>query len=64
MRTWKGRSHSKKEQSNKNSIKMRRHRKIIYVEVDTEDFNQRKSTYDSDSSIDCDQEEDNDCYYG
>ena len=65
MRTWKGRSHSKKEQlSNKNSIKMRRHRKIIYVEVDTEDLNQRKSTYDSDSSIDCDQEEDNDCYYG
>ena len=43
---------------------MRRHRKIIYVEVDTEDLNQRKSTYDSDSSIDCDQEEDNDCYYG
>ena len=62
MKTWKGRSQTKKEQyCNKKSIETRKHRKIIYVEV--EDFIERKSAYDSDSYSDSDQEENIDFDY-
>ena len=60
--SWKGRSQTKKvEFCNKRSIEMRKHRKIIYVE--DKDFNEKKSTYDSDYYLDSDQEENIDCDY-
>ncbi len=62
MKTWKGRSQTKKEQyCNKKRIEMRKHRKIIYVEV--EDFIERKIAYDSDSYSDSDKEENIDFDY-
>ena len=62
MKTWKGKSQTKKEKiCNKSSIEIRKHRKIIYGKVDIEDS--KKSTYESDSSIDSDQEENIDYYY-
>ena len=62
MKTWKGRPKTKKEQiCNKSSIEIRKHRKIIYGKFDIEDS--KKSTYESDSSIDSDQEENIDYYY-
>ena len=64
MKAWKGRPQMDKEKiCNKRSIEIRKHRKIIDVKVDIEDSNLRKSTYESDSSIDNDQEENIDYYY-